>query len=147
MATEGSRSLLAAGRLGQARLEPGEIVLVKIRECQPMLDDDKARPGVLIRERDGRGWNVMGLTTLQRYANGIPRVECPEQDNPLFGPGRSWLWGPNPPIVPSSSILGHIGWANDALVDVIADLINEPVFRLDDMRPHARRDRKRRSNR
>lgn len=146
MATEGSRSLPAAGRLGQARLEPGEIVLAEIRECRAALDD-KARPGVLIRERGARGWNVMGLTTLQWYANGDPRVECPEQDNPLFGPGRSWLWGPNPPIVPSSSILGHIGWANDALVDEIADLINEPAFRLDDMRPHARRDRKRRSNR
>ena len=124
-----------------ARLEPGEIVVIKSFQDKQNAGG-KPRPAVLVESIHG-SWHVMGLTTLSHYAEGEPRVPCPPQDHPDFQPDRSWLWGPNLPAVPEGEIKYHVSWANDQLVDAIIDLTGRPAFRLDEMRPHARRLRNR----
>lgn len=76
---------------------PGEVVLARVSNpLENPAATGKFRPVVLVR-RDGCRWIVMGLTTLARYASGLPRTAVP---NPaavgLARPG--FLWG-NPTTV------------------------------------------------
>lgn len=87
-----------------------------------------------------------GLTTLSHYFDGTPRVPCPhQQSNPTIGPSdpATYLWG-HPASVPEYCIFSHIGWANDQLVDVIANVANRLTrWQIEAMRPQARHDRRR----
>lgn len=80
----------------------------------------------------------MGLTTLDHYATGEPRVPVPDWRRVgLNGPG--WLWSNNLAIVPVLDIHHHLGWADDDLVTAIADTARMSEFEVMDLRPYNRR--------
>jgi hypothetical protein len=131
--------------VSKPRFEPGELVVARIRHpSRPDGGDEgKFRPGVLIDRLFNHEWRVMGLTTNSAYENGEPRLVVPQQANETIGPGKSWLWGPNPPSIRPQDIVEHIGWANNDLIDLIAKLMHLTNWDVEPMRPHNRRRRSR----
>lgn len=131
--------------IGSPRREPGEIVWAGVLDVDANRGRlcPKKRPAVIIGRvgvRRGGGWQLMGLTTLDRHADGNPRTPYPPQRG-LTRAG--YLWGYRTVMVPGHDITGHIGWADDAMIDAIRDLAGLSDWEVEPMRPHARRDRRR----
>lgn len=99
-------------------LEPGEVVWANVNNpilnpgCRP-----KPRPVILL-ERQGGRWLVMGLTTLSTFADGTPR-EAVQNPAALGLSGRSYLWG-RPTRVCPADIRDHAGWVDEPTATQLA---------------------------
>lgn len=99
-------------------LKSGEVVLAN---CRNSLEDrrstGKLRPMVITQREDGHVRTV-GLTRKPTYRHGASRVAIP---NPtelgLHGPG--YLWGNRVTLISVLDVERHIGWADQAFVDVV----------------------------
>ncbi|MGB4065306.1 MAG: hypothetical protein WBK19_15890 [Azonexus sp.] len=100
---------------------PGEIVTALVRNpLQSPKTKGKARPVILL-QRDRAHWLVMGLTTLDHFADGTPRRSVPNPSACGLGAGVSYLWG----LASWVSVLDigdHIGDADKDLLCVLTAL-------------------------
>lgn len=111
---------------GWAELEPGEVVTVDLLApyehpgCPP-----KRRPAVLL-DRGGASWSVAGLTHLETFASGTPRIALPDcRDMGLLR--QSYLWGARPALVDVLLVRDHLGYITPAVASLlIAELSCSP---------------------
>lgn len=102
-------------------LEVGEVVLgTVINGIENPRAKGKPRPVVLVSNR-GSLWRGAGLTTLNAYRDGNPRVAVPNpREVGLNGPG--FLWGENLVGLCVLDIERHLGWVDLELAQLIARL-------------------------
>jgi hypothetical protein len=107
--------------------QPGMVVLAWVRNpFENPLSTGKIRPVVLV-EREGGHWRVMGLTTKSRYRSGQKRVAVPAPTQVgLNGPG--YLWGDGLTPVCALDLERPIGWCDLLLAEAIADLAHLPYL-------------------
>jgi len=107
--------------------QPGMLVLAWVRNpLENALSTGKIRPVVLV-EREGGHWRVMGLTTRSRYSSGQNRVAVPAPARVgLNGPG--YLWGDRLTRVCALDLERPIGWCDPLLAEAIADLARLPYL-------------------
>lgn len=94
--------------------EAGEVVTASVRNpLENPASRGKDRPVVLV-QRDGGQWMVMGLTTKATYADGSPRTPVPHPTAVgLNGPG--YLWGEHLTRISVLDLRRHLGWVDAAL--------------------------------
>jgi hypothetical protein len=113
--------------------EPGEIVIARI--FNPWEDKDatgKPRPAMILAPGDCQHW-VIGLTSQSHYkTTGEPRIRVP---NPaacgLHGDG--YIWSPRPVRCSRIDLGNHIGWADNELASVIANMADADWNTIDRM--------------
>lgn len=103
--------------------QTGEIATVRVANpLERSHSKGKARPAVLLR-RSGARWLVMGLTTREQFANGLPRtpVPCPQVCG--LGHGPSYLWG-TPTWICVLDVGDHIGNAQPGLMSLLSPYLH-----------------------
>ena len=96
----------------------GAVVLVRLLNAlEDRTTTGKWRPALLIRRLGGQ-WKTMGLTTLDKYKDGSPRIAIP---NPrmvgLRGPG--YIWGERTSMISALDVGDHLGWVDPELAEAV----------------------------
>lgn len=103
---------------------PGQIRYTEVKI--PLINPDaapKQRPVILLYEHPNGWWAVMGITSLQTYGDGTPRVRMLHG---LNGGIHQWsyLWG-QPTNVPPDQIHSLGGMVSEEDAETILELVPE----------------------
>lgn len=100
---------------------PGELVTAVVRNpLQTPHSKWKPRPVVLL-QREGARFLVMGLTTLSHFSDGTPRRRVPNPQSCGLGDGDCFFWG-WPTWICVLDVGHHIGYADAELLGALCSM-------------------------